>query len=65
MIPGQRVGSVEEFTSGPGTYVRGNYLYASLVGFRRVLSFDEDEMTDADQVCCFFPSASTVDRLLI
>ncbi|KAG9292998.1 hypothetical protein G9A89_016360 [Geosiphon pyriformis] len=32
VTPGQRIGIAQDFISGPGTYVRGNYIYASLVG---------------------------------
>ena len=47
VAPGQRIGSIEEFEAGPGSYQRGNYLYASLVGYKRVLSF-ENENESAD-----------------
>lgn len=32
VCPGKRLGRVGEFRAGPGTYVRGSYIYASVVG---------------------------------
>jgi len=32
VCPGKRLGRVSEFRAGPGTYVRGSYIYASVVG---------------------------------
>ncbi|CAM9390265.1 unnamed protein product, partial [Hapterophycus canaliculatus] len=32
VCPGKRLGRVSDFRSGPGTYVRGTYIYASVVG---------------------------------
>eukprot|EP00123_Amoebidium_parasiticum_P012079 comp21098_c0_seq1/m.28486 comp21098_c0_seq1/g.28486 ORF comp21098_c0_seq1/g.28486 comp21098_c0_seq1/m.28486 type:complete len:198 (-) comp21098_c0_seq1:454-1047(-) len=32
VIPGQRLGHLEDFRSGPGTYVRGSSIHASTVG---------------------------------
>ncbi|RIA91202.1 hypothetical protein C1645_724344 [Glomus cerebriforme] len=36
VTPGQRLGFAQDYVSGPGTYVRGNLLYASVVGMKRV-----------------------------
>lgn len=35
-IPGERLGSLEQFSLGNGTYVRHGYVYASLAGYRQV-----------------------------
>ena len=32
VCPGKRLGRVGEFRAGPGTYVRGSYIFASVVG---------------------------------
>lgn len=32
VCPGKRLGRASEFRAGPGTYVRGTYIYASVVG---------------------------------
>jgi exosome complex component CSL4 len=31
-VPGTRLGHIENFISGSGTYVRDDYIYSSLVG---------------------------------
>ena len=36
VTPGQRLGHAQDYTGGPGTYVRGDFLYASVVGVKRV-----------------------------
>lgn len=36
VTPGQRLGFAQDYAAGPGTYVRGNLLYASVVGMKRV-----------------------------
>lgn len=33
-IPGERLGSLEQFSPGNGTYVRHGYVYASLAGYK-------------------------------
>ena len=35
-IPGERLGSLEEFSSGNGTYTRHGYVYASLAGYKQL-----------------------------
>ncbi|CAI2190158.1 6890_t:CDS:2, partial [Funneliformis geosporum] len=35
--PGQRLGFAQDYAAGSGTYVRGNLLYASVVGVKRIL----------------------------
>ncbi|CAG8510600.1 3435_t:CDS:2 [Paraglomus occultum] len=37
VTPGQRLGHAQDYAAGPGTYVRGDFLYASVVGVKRVL----------------------------
>ncbi|CAG8561520.1 3380_t:CDS:2 [Funneliformis caledonium] len=37
VTPGQRLGFAQDYAAGSGTYVRGNLLYASVVGVKRVL----------------------------
>lgn len=32
VCPGKRLGRASEFRAGPGTYERGTYIYASVVG---------------------------------
>ena len=34
VVPGDRLGSVHEVLSGKGTYVRGNHVYASVLGVK-------------------------------
>ena len=41
VVPGQRLGTVHQHTAGTGTYVRGDFIYASLVGLKH---------TEGDQV---------------
>jgi len=35
-IPGERLGSLEQFTPGNGTYIRHGYVYASLAGYKQL-----------------------------
>ena len=35
-IPGERLGSLEQFSPGNGTYVRHGFVYASLAGYRQL-----------------------------
>ena len=44
-IPGERLGSVEEFSPGNGTYIRHGYVYASLTGFKQVLEHGEGQVS--------------------
>lgn len=36
VIPGERLGSLEQYTPGNGTYIRHGYVYASLAGFKQL-----------------------------
>ncbi|RDD41649.1 Exosome complex component CSL4 [Trichoplax sp. H2] len=38
VIPGQRLGSIDQFSAGLGTYVRQRHIYASLVGYKDIIS---------------------------
>eukprot|EP01116_Phalansterium_solitarium_P011380 TRINITY_DN27039_c0_g1_i1.p1 TRINITY_DN27039_c0_g1~~TRINITY_DN27039_c0_g1_i1.p1 ORF type:complete len:211 (-),score=21.92 TRINITY_DN27039_c0_g1_i1:98-730(-) len=40
--PGQRLGHVEDFVPGSGTYVRGHHIYASVVGEKQVEQISDD-----------------------
>ncbi|XP_068708595.1 exosome complex component CSL4-like [Montipora capricornis] len=35
-IPGERLGSLEQFTPGNGTYIRHGYVFASLAGYKQL-----------------------------
>ena len=43
-IPGERLGSLEQFTPGNGTYIRHGYLFASLAGYKQVLQQQNGEV---------------------
>ena len=45
VVPGQRVAHVDEGYPGPGTYVRKEHIYSSVVGFLTLLLPAEDGMT--------------------
>lgn len=34
VCPGQRIGHVEDFINGEGTYIRNQYIHASVVGYK-------------------------------
>jgi len=36
VIPGERLGSTGEYSTGPGTYSRQGYIYSSLVGVKKI-----------------------------
>ena len=40
-IPGERLGSTDEYQPGTGTYVRGGFIYSKLVGKK---TFKEDDV---------------------
>ena len=47
--PGQRLGHyVEEYASGPGTYVRDQQIYSSLVGIKQIIE-NEGENQNVNQ----------------
>ncbi|XP_058972702.2 exosome complex component CSL4-like [Pocillopora verrucosa] len=35
VIPGERLGSIEQYSPGNGTYIRHGYVYASLAGYKQ------------------------------
>ena len=43
VTPGQRLGSLNDFESGVGTYIRAQYIYSSRVGFKNILPAKEGE----------------------
>ncbi|KAG0226177.1 Exosome complex component CSL4 [Actinomortierella wolfii] len=43
VVPGQRLGHVQEYIPGPGTYSHQDFLYASVVGIKQVTTTDGDE----------------------
>lgn len=43
-IPGERLGSLEQFTPGNGTYIRHGYLFSSLAGYKHVLQQQNGEV---------------------
>ena len=42
VIPGERLGSTEEYDAGPGSYSRQGYIYASLVGVKKIVEKNAD-----------------------
>lgn len=43
-IPGERLGSLEQFSSGNGTYVRHGHVYASLAGYKQLQESENGEV---------------------
>ncbi len=43
VCPGKRLGRISEFRAGPGTYVRGSYIYASVVGPKTEQAAGDDD----------------------
>ncbi|KAF9154443.1 Exosome complex component CSL4 [Linnemannia schmuckeri] len=37
VVPGQRLGHVQEYSAGPGTYSHQDFLYASVVGIKKII----------------------------
>jgi len=37
VVPGQRLGHVQEYNAGAGTYSHQDFLYASVVGIKKIL----------------------------
>ena len=44
VVPGQRLGHIQEYTAGPGTYSHQDFLYASVVGLKHVSRTSESEV---------------------
>lgn len=36
VVPGQRLGTVESMSCGPGTYIHKQHIYASVVGVKQL-----------------------------
>ena len=45
-FPGNKIGSLTEFNPGPGTYIRGYSIYASLIGF---ISTDQTTASNVEE----------------
>ena len=62
VCPGKRLGRVNEYRAGPGTYVRGAYIYASVLGPKEEQQADpggDDKpfvMVSGDDLCLYFVS---------
>ena len=50
-IPGERLGSLEQFTPGNGTYIRHGYLYASLAGYKQLQEQQNGEVSLSSRWC--------------
>ncbi|GJJ70590.1 exosome complex component CSL4 [Entomortierella parvispora] len=44
VVPGQRLGHIQEYTAGPGTYSHQDFLYASVVGLKHVSRTSASEL---------------------
>jgi len=44
VTPGERLGHVSEFNAGTGTYTKGGYIHASIVGAKSTASSTESEV---------------------
>jgi hypothetical protein len=44
VTPGERVGHISEFNAGSGTYVKGGYIHASIVGAKTVVKSTDSEV---------------------
>lgn len=61
-VPGERLGSLEQYLPGKGTYIRHGYVYSSLVGFKHVDEKENEVVTRlstctrflADSQCLLF-----------
>ncbi|KAI1297325.1 Exosome complex component CSL4 [Mortierella claussenii] len=42
VVPGQRLGHVQEYAAGEGTYAHQGFLYASVVGSKKVTAMDNE-----------------------
>ncbi|KAF8986734.1 Exosome complex component CSL4 [Haplosporangium bisporale] len=44
VVPGQRLGHVQEYASGSGTYLHQDFLYASVVGLKQISQSSSNEL---------------------
>lgn len=51
VIPGTRLGSISEFSAGDGTYVSGDDVIASVVGFQRVRNAETNDQIVRVALC--------------
>jgi exosome complex component CSL4 len=56
VVPGQRIGMISEYEAGFGSYVRGNYIYSALAGYKRDITFPEE--SGAEVRCAITSSLS-------
>ena len=54
-VPGERLGSLEQFSPGNGTYIRHGYVYASLAGYKQLQDQQNGEVSLA------FPDIRALD----
>lgn len=43
-IPGERLGNLEQYSPGNGTYIRHGYVYASLAGYKQLQDQENGEV---------------------
>jgi len=48
VTPGDRLGNVEDYMPGEGTYVRHQHIYASVLGVRQIIQKDDSNDGDGD-----------------
>ena len=46
VIPGERLGSIEQYSLGNGTYIRHGYVYASLAGYKQSQNQENGEVCE-------------------
>jgi len=44
VVPGQRLGHVQEYIAGAGTYALQDFLYASVVGLKEISRTSDNEV---------------------
>ena len=71
-IPGERLGSTDEFLPGPGTYVRGAFIYSKLVGKKKIIEKGVDGFSKAkisiqsgDENKHFVPEKGSISKIII
>ncbi|PIK56595.1 putative exosome complex component CSL4-like [Apostichopus japonicus] len=45
-IPGERLGSVDHYKAGEGTYVRHGFIFSNLAGYKRTTPVDDGEIPE-------------------
>eukprot|EP01095_Lingulamoeba_sp_RSL-Kostka_P006484 TRINITY_DN2035_c0_g1_i1.p1 TRINITY_DN2035_c0_g1~~TRINITY_DN2035_c0_g1_i1.p1 ORF type:complete len:200 (+),score=55.86 TRINITY_DN2035_c0_g1_i1:101-700(+) len=49
VIPGRKLGRINNYESGIGTYVRGNSIFSSVVGYKTITEYDIEEGDMSDE----------------